>query len=53
LFNLQDKLQRDLNESLEIQRRLNEKVHDLERKNEILQTTIHELRETVSHLLLS
>ena len=47
LFHLQNKLQRELNESLENQRRLNERVQDLERKNEILQTTSHELRETV------
>ncbi|CAF4224042.1 unnamed protein product, partial [Rotaria sordida] len=48
LLNIQEKFQRDLNENLEIQRRLNEKVHDLERKNETLQTTIYELRETIT-----
>ncbi|CAF4682351.1 unnamed protein product, partial [Rotaria sp. Silwood2] len=48
LFHIQEKFQRDLNESLEIQRRLSEKVHDLERKNETLQTTIHELREIIT-----
>ncbi|CAF3143188.1 unnamed protein product [Rotaria socialis] len=48
LFNIQEKLQRDLNESLETQRRLSEKVHDLERKNETLQTTVHELREAIT-----
>jgi len=49
---VQEKLERDLNENQEIQRRLNEKIHDLERKNENLQSTIHELRETVCHSLL-
>ena len=50
LIDVQEKLQRDLNESVETQRRVNEKLHDLERKNETLQTTIHELRETVRRL---
>ncbi|CAF0860113.1 unnamed protein product [Adineta ricciae] len=59
LFNHQTKLQRELHDSLEAQRRLSEKVHDLERKNENLQTIIYELRETITttdrdhHLKLS
>ncbi len=53
LIDIQEKLQRDLNENQEIQRRLNEKIHDLERKNENLQSTIHELRETVCILISS
>ncbi|CAF1110582.1 unnamed protein product [Rotaria sordida] len=48
LIDIQEKLQRDLNENLEIQRRLNEKNYDLERKNEKLQTTIRELGETIT-----
>ncbi|CAF1988953.1 unnamed protein product [Rotaria magnacalcarata] len=48
LIHMQDKLQRDLKESLDVQRRLTEKIHDLERKNEKLQTTVHELHETIA-----
>ncbi|CAF3646908.1 unnamed protein product [Adineta steineri] len=48
LVHTQAKLERDLLESLETQRRLTEKIHDFERKTENLQTTIHELRETLT-----
>jgi len=47
-LNLQSKLQHELNDGLDQQRRLTEKLHDFERKTEILQTTIHELRESVN-----
>lgn len=50
---MQEKLERDLNENQEIQRRLNEKIHDLERRNENFQATIHELRESVRVHILS
>ena len=50
LFHIQEKLQLDLNESAKAQRHSNERVLDLERRIEMLQTTIHELRETVGFL---
>ena len=52
LFHIHEKLQLDLNESVKAQRHSNERVLDLERRIEMLQTTIHELRETVVFLHL-
>ena len=50
---MREKLQLDLNESAKAQRHSNERVLDLERRIEMLQVTIDELRETVGILLLT
>lgn len=42
-----ERFEREFNENQENHRRLTEKIHDLERKNENHQSTIRELREAV------
>lgn len=41
-------MQREIQDHVEIERRLSEKIHDLERQNDNHQLTIRELRETVT-----
>jgi len=50
LIDVQERLEREIQQHIETERRLNEKLHDLERQLDNHQATIRDLRETVEFI---